>query len=509
MKYLPGVMLMFCSPMLFAQVTPEKVKEYITQPPAQSARLNEKKMVSDFYELNNYQLVWISAPGIILRNDLLLMINSVEDLGLDRNDYQFGTTLLNQPPLPGSASDSISTDVRLTDIALHFLKDVKIGNKPPTLGYIGIRPEPDSKSLIEIFYTYCRRQSLQGIIPEIEPRSREYVNTKNFLVGLNKKMLIQGLETVIKSNKADSLNKPLHIKLFLLNIVDSLDHVTNAKMLEGVKKAQAMFNLSSDGALRSPALKALNIPLSRRISEVKTALNNIRWQEGIRDKGSLAVINIPATMFYLFDRDSLSLFSKIIAGKPSTPTPTLSSIISEVIIYPYWNVPYKIASRELLPSIKRNPGYLAANNFQVLNRHGNVINPYSVNWHSYSAGNFPFSIRQGTGCDNSLGVLKFNFYNPFTVYIHDTPGKSLFATTRRFYSHGCMRIEKPLALASILLQEKASEVEKLTKQCLRDQTPKTINLSKSLPLMVIYSTAWYNEKGEIRFYEDVYHKLTR
>jgi L,D-transpeptidase YcbB len=120
---------------------------------------------------------------------------------------------------------------------------------------------------------------------------------------------------------------------------------------------------------------------------------------------------------------------------------------------------------------------------------------------------FPYTIRQSTGCDNSLGLLKFNFYSPFTVYLHDTPSKGLFEINKRFFSHGCMRVEKPVDFAQFLLQEKAEYIDSLTSQCLREQKPKTIPLADILPVVVLYSTAWYNNKGEIIFYTDVYNKL--
>ena len=264
----------------------------------------------------------------------------------------------------------------------------------------------------------------------------------------------------------------------------------------------------NDGVLRSTTIKELNVPIQRRREELKTALNIIRWVEGIRHGSTIGIINIPSASFFVYSNDTVSLYSRLVVGKPSTPTPTLSSKITEVIAYPYWNVPNKIATKELLPSIKRNIGYLDDNNFQVLDKQGKVLDPYKITWQNLGASNFPYSIRQSTGCDNSLGVLKFNFYTPFTVYLHDTPFKGMFYLNKRYFSHGCMRIEKPVDLAQILLKEKASDIETLTKQCLKEQKPKTISLSEPMPLIVLYCTAWYNEKGEIQFFEDVYHKLS-
>jgi murein L,D-transpeptidase YcbB/YkuD len=165
---------------------------------------------------------------------------------------------------------------------------------------------------------------------------------------------------------------------------------------------------------------------------------------------------------------------RLVVGKPSTPTFSLASIVNEVIIYPYWHVPVSIATKELLPAIKRDPSFLEANNYQVLNKAGKIINPYSINWNALSRNYFPYTIRQGTGCDNSLGLLKLNFYNPFGAYLHDTPNKDLFKQNRRFFSHGCMRMEKPIELGHLVLINNNIAIDTLTeKGCLKNQSPIT------------------------------------
>jgi murein L,D-transpeptidase YcbB/YkuD len=276
--------------------------------------------------------------------------------------------------------------------------------------------------------------------------------------------------------------------------------------MKKVQQAQLLFNLRNDGTLNPNTRAALNISLRQRREEVKRALNLFRYIACLKEQGMAALVNIPSASLFVYQNDSLLLSSKIIAGKPSTPTPTLSSAITDVIVYPYWNVPHKIATRELLPQIKRNRSFLTSNGFEVLSSSGRVLDPSQINWHSLSSSNFPYTLRQSTGCDNALGVLKFNFYNPFTVYLHDTPYKGLFFLNKRFFSHGCMRVEKPIELSQLLLQEKASDIDTLIRTCLKDQKPHDIKLEKPLPILVLYSTVWFNESGDVRFYEDVYHK---
>jgi murein L,D-transpeptidase YcbB/YkuD len=201
---------------------------------------------------------------------------------------------------------------------------------------------------------------------------------------------------------------------------------------------------------------------------------------------------------------------KIVAGKKSTPTPTLCSRVDEVVLYPYWHVPHSIASKELLPIIKRNPGFINEGNYQVLNSAGNIVNPYSVNWHALSSSYFPYLLRQSTGCDNALGLLKLNFYSPFGVYLHDTPIKYAFMLNNRFLSHGCMRMEKPMELGRLLLKANHIAIDTLEqKGCLRNQAPVSVPVVDHLPVIVWYNPAGMDQAGRLVFYQDIYDKFHR
>lgn len=493
-----------------AQVTSEKIKQvFADNQSVKTYRLNDENLVSYFYSISGYNLSWMKPGDSIIQKELFTLFSTAATYGLNKNDYQQTlVAFFEKGKIPVSLSDTIETDIKLTDAALHFFSEVKNGNKPPAFMYNGLNYKPDNTYVAQELKDACARQDLSEVIKKVEPVFKVYKNAKNLLAFFDKTMSKDDFEeVVVRTNKVDSSNQPLLVKLVQLGITDSVRVSDPHMIMQKVQKMQKMLSLLNDGKLRSTTLAALNIPIRQRREELKLFINYIKWLHGLSFE-QVAILNLPSTTLYVYVNDSLIINSKIVAGKPASPTPTLSSKIEEVILYPYWNVPHSIATKELLPSIKRNPGYLEANNFQVLNKAGQVLNPYSVPWQSLSASNFPYTIRQSTGCDNALGVVKFNFYNPFSVYLHDTPSKGLFFMDKRFFSHGCMRVEKPVTLAQYVLKEKASEIERITKQCLKDQKPKVIALSKPLPLVVLYSTVWYNEKGELQFYEDVYHKLS-
>lgn len=465
--------------------------------------------LGEFYRLTGHQLAWIGRRDRM--EQLLGELRRCSDLGLDQEEYQYGflATLIFQRHLVPRFADSVNADMHITDAALRFFCALKKGDAVPVLRYDGLRYQPDCSDIPGKLWRYLEGSSLQQLVTTLQPRTLEYRSMQQKLAYFNRIMSDSSFtEVAITSAKVSLENKALLTKLRQLGVMDSLHPpATAAELTAKLKAAQKLLDVLSDGVLRKPTLAALNVPLSRRRDELRLALNYLRWLGPLQDQPAAGLLNIPSASLLVYTSGNIILESRVIVGKPSTPTPTLSSRITEVILYPFWMVPNNITVGELLPAIKRDPGYLAANNYQVLNKEGKMVNPASINWSALGAGNFPYIIRQGTGCDNALGLVKFNFYNPFTVYWHDTPGKSLFGANKRFFSHGCMRVEKAMELAHILLPRNHLAIDTLTeKGCLHHQAPVVLPAEARMPVMVIYSTVWYDKTGALRFYDDVYRK---
>jgi len=240
--------------------------------------------------------------------------------------------------------------------------------------------------------------------------------------------------------------------------------------------------------------------------QLKRTLNYMRWINHFRFPNYI-VVNIPAAELRYYRYDTIALRMKAIVGKPSTPTPRFSAYCNKVILYPYWNVPASIAKKELLPLFKKDPSQVDAMNMQIVNSRGNVVSASSLNWSSFSRYYFPYNLRQSTGCDNALGVMKFNLTDPFNVYMHDTNNKSTFNSPKRFYSHGCIRIEKPLELANYILPKPVDS--SFLQACLKNQKPIELNLVQVVPVFVIYSTAGIDANGRVIYYDDIYGLLKR
>ena len=210
-------------------------------------------------------------------------------------------------------------------------------------------------------------------------------------------------------------------------------------------------------------------------------------------------------MLYIFEqKDSLVLEKRTVIGKKSTQTPIFSELVRYLDLNPYWTVPYSIATAEILPRLKRNAGYLSSKNMELFSG-GKKINPYNVNWAKVSRSNFRYTVRQKPSKTNALGEVKFLFPNAYNVYVHDTPSKSLFANYERAYSHGCVRLEKPMELAEYLLRENPKwTAEKLDKQ-LKKRKNKRIILDEPMPIYIIYLTAVSDANGDIIYGNDIYN----
>jgi murein L,D-transpeptidase YcbB/YkuD len=238
---------------------------------------------------------------------------------------------------------------------------------------------------------------------------------------------------------------------------------------------------------------------ARYVKQLNTSLNFYRWIHHFNFE-KFIVVNIPAAQMRYYEQDNLRLEMKAVVGKPKTRTPRFTTYCYQVVLYPYWNVPNSIAVNELIPKFRKKPSAIDAMDIKVVDSKGQVINHYDIDWASVDAATFPYKFRQATGCDNSLGVIKFDLTDDFNVYMHDTNYKAAFESMSRYLSHGCIRLEKPIDLANILLNNKLDE--DFVKACIRNQKP-VYNKIKPVPVFVIYNTAV--AKGDsVSYLKDIY-----
>lgn len=267
---------------------------------------------------------------------------------------------------------------------------------------------------------------------------------------------------------------------------------------------QVLDSLPPERRTRALAGEAVDEATDATLTCIETNLQ--RWREESQPfRGLYIVVNVPSFMLYVMSDDSVVMSSKVIVGEPETETPELSSRIERIVFYPYWHVPRKISVKEYLPDIQRDRGVIEANNFDVLDRNGALLQADSVPWDTFSEDYFPVSLRQREGKENALGVIKFEFRNPYAVFLHDTNNRRLFQATVRTFSHGCIRMEKAEALAHFLVTGNLENKSKEVSKWLEAKERHTLHLRKPVPIYVTYFTAEV-KAGRLSLFPDVYGK---
>lgn len=269
-------------------------------------------------------------------------------------------------------------------------------------------------------------------------------------------------------------------------------------LVDAVRRFQARHGLLVDGRVGRETLAALNVPAAAR---VETLAINLARRRALPDPRGLHLrVNTAAATLEAIRDGTVVLSMPVIVGAPRTPTPDLESAVTGIVFNPSWTIPHSIAVNEVLPRLRRDPGYLAANEIRILDR---PEDPYGrrIDWRAVSRRAFPFTLRQAPGPRNPLGRIKFDMASPYAIYLHDTPARGLFSRTMRALSHGCIRLSRPLDLAALLSGTEASALEAEIDRGETRYLPVT-----SVPIVVAYLTAFVDAAGEVQFRPDIYRR---
>ena len=498
---------------LQAQVDSKTIKIAVSQNLYSSVfDLKLWKLIQSFYAANNYNAAWLNPENNKNKDYLIKQLSLCKEKGLIEKDYQYPSIeqLKNGNTKPATREDSLKLEIQLTAAALQYYSDIAFGNTTPDITYKGAIEMPLCQDIPTVLAQYLTNKNIASLSNYLTPTLSEIPLLENKIKWFVKLLADKSFkEVAILSNQPLSTNKPLIIKLYQLGfITDTAKILPDSVIRRNIKEAQLQLGLIEDGKLGIGTLNQLNISLLKRLAALNLSINYYRWLSCFSQNRSVIVVNIPAAYLKVYEQQKIRLQMKVIVGKKSTPTPTLLSTVNQVVLYPYWHVPYSIATKELLPKLKKSAALIDAGNYQVLNSAGKIINPYSVNWRALSRSYFPYTIRQSTGCDNALGLLKLNFNSPGGVYLHDTPNKEFFKLNKRFLSHGCIRMENPTDLGHLVLKNNSIAIDTLTqKGCLLNQSPVFVNATDAMPVLVWYNPIGIDANGNVLFFEDVYGKF--
>ena len=280
--------------------------------------------------------------------------------------------------------------------------------------------------------------------------------------------------------------------------------VYDAELEAGVRHFQERHGLATDGRVGPGTRAALNVPVAARIDQIRVNLERGRWVLP-ELRGEFVLVDV-AGFYVSYFRDNEPIWtSRVVVGRPYRETPIFRSQITYVVLNPTWTIPPGILAKDKLPVIRRDPGYLTRNNIRVIDSSGREVNPHSVDWNRYSGGRLPpYQFRQDPGDDNALGHVKIMFPNPYLVYLHDTPSKSLFDKDERTFSSGCIRVEKAFELAELVLNDPVRWNRAAIDSAIASKRTQTVNLAKPVPVLILYWTAQPRPDGQVVFRNDVY-----
>jgi len=280
------------------------------------------------------------------------------------------------------------------------------------------------------------------------------------------------------------------------------------KMASAVSHFQMRHGLKPDGNIGRKTLRSLNVPPSRRYQQLQLSMK--KWAKFPENVGSRYIrVNTASFELDLVKDGKKVMNMKIITGKPARPTPDIYSKIETIVLNPKWNVPTKIAFKDIIPKIIKDPNYLGDENIEIYSswsKGAYKIDPEDIDWLKARREGFPFRFTQNPGNKNALGRVKFIFLNKNDVYLHDTPQKGLFAKIQRAFSSGCVRLEEPIKLVEYFIQESPSLKQKEISEHLQGMKTKYLRVKNPMPIYITYITAWVDKKGVSHFREDIYKR---
>mgnify|MGYP000908152162 CR=1 FL=1 len=466
---------------------------------------NASEKLRTFYSDHDFKTVWTNEAD---RNTLLQAIKEAETDGLQPEDYNYSKLKRYESKKGLSEKQAITYDILMTKsfkkFSTHLFKG-KITASSIYPDWALAQKQLNSNSLLE---EALKNHSITEVLDRCRPPHRVYTELRNSLKYLkslpddNNFQKISITES-IRPNDSSAVISSIKKRLIYWGDLTNNDStlIYNKATVKAIKKFQNRHGIYPDGIIGKSTVNALNI--TRKQREEQVMVNLERWRWFAYDFGDNAiVINIPNYMLAMVknDKDTIAMH-KVVVGKPDRRTPVLYSKLNYLVINPTWTVPPTILTEDLTPKATEDINYFAQHNMKIYDRDSNEVAPEE--WTPELAKSYRYV--QQSGNDNALGGIKFNFSNPFSVYLHDTNHREMFKRSRRALSSGCVRVDKPFDLAEIILKEENKEwnSEKIQGIVTAGET-ENIYLKKTNHVHQLYWTAWMDRNG-LQFRNDIYN----
>jgi len=489
-----------------------------------------QSLVQALYQPVNFAPVWIRngqpTPQALA---VIAALESSLQKGLNPDDYDaplWPQRLNALKAASGNAEMIAKFDAALTVAAMRYVSDLHIGRVNPKHFKFGIDVEQKKYDLPQFFsQNLLNASDVPKVLAGVEPQYYFYQRAEAALQTYLKLAAIYPTDSLPEAARTIAPGDAYPGEEQLIQRLQMLGDmpreagasnrsdaerfaVYNGPVVDGVKHFQNRHGLSADGKLSKETIRQLNTPLSARINQLSDSLEHWRWLPSSFAPLPVAV-NIPGFKLRVFNPDhSIALTMNVVVGRAlRTETPVFADLMKYIVFRPYWNIPPSIVRSEVAPGIAKDPGgYLARKDFEITDSNGKVVTGDAVSPEVLAqlrAGKL--MIRQRPGPKNALGLVKFIFPNSNNVYLHSTPSPELFDRSRRDFSHGCVRVQKPAELAAFLLKDQPNwTLDAVNAAMQSGPNNQQVNLTRPVPVILIYMTAIVDEDGQVYFYDDIY-----
>ncbi|MCA0432406.1 MAG: L,D-transpeptidase family protein [Proteobacteria bacterium] len=460
-----------------------------------------------YYVKGGGQAYWVGSNRMGLFTQRLK--NALYD-GLDPSAYPTDSLVqLAQQARSGSAQDAATAELYYSAFYVAYAADLRIGRVTPQKVDPNLFRTRKTLDALRVLNDMGKQQDPGKYLSAYEPRNNHYQVLKRMLrvytqvidEGIDWPVVGQG--DALKPGGSDGRVPAIRTLLSFTGDYDgpeSRSTVYDPALFAAVKTFQARHGLEAKGLLGKQTVTAMNVSPRERQKQIILNMERWRWMpDNLGDEHFL--INIAGYELDWVQGKAIKERMGVVVGAVATQTPEFTGEMQYVELNPTWTVPYSIATKEMLPKLRANP-YEYAEDFEVF-ANGKLSDWSSINWSSYGAGKFPFTFRQKPGPRNALGKVKFMLPNSHNIYLHDTPAKDKFANSTRAFSHGCIRLSRPIDLAYELLGEKVGMSKSLVDAIWATGKTKRVDLPKRIPVHMVYATAFATDRG-IEFRSDVY-----
>jgi L,D-transpeptidase YcbB len=484
--------------------------------------LGQARLAKILYEKNAFNPSWFNKEQWLPAGDSLFhFIETAQLNGLFPEDYHAKelTTIRQQffadSLSKGDRKDAslwAKADIMLTDAFVQIVKDVKLGRLPQDS--ITLRKDSvlSDEFYLQQFTALQQSGSLAQLINSLEPKHKGYQLLKEGIQKFLDSADYRKFTTVPYPEKdAVKFNMALQKRLYEGGFI-AFDSTAadSSQLADAVKLFQKKKGIAVDGRAGEGTVRMMNVNDREKFIRIAISMDKYKMLPETMPSRYIWV-NASSNYLEVIDKGEVKMTSKVICGKPKTRTPVLTSNITELITYPQWVPPPSIVSKEILPAVKKNPGYLSRKGFSLVDSKGNEVDPYSVDWSKYNK-TMPYRVVQGSGDANALGIMKFVFSNKYSVYLHDTNQRYLFGSSMRSLSHGCVRVQEWEKLALYILKSdslnaggnNSSRIDSM-QSWLQKKQKRSIAVRNKIPVYIRYFSC-EGQKGGIVFYDDIYNE---